>query len=411
MNEIVELRIDSLAFGGAGVARWRGEVVFVAGVVPGERIRARIWDQRKSFCRARLMEVLEAAPDRIEPVCPFAVIPWSRPWAISPFCAGCSYQHLRYGAEVAAKQRQGTEVLVQAGMGSVPLAVEAADPPIGYRNKGVLHAAVEDGDCRLGYVQEDNRSILDIPACPLWHPDLNGCLAELRAKPGSLRGFRDQGRLTLRHTARDGAVWWRGSPKTSDPWLHESTGLGELLVPRNAFFQVHPRMGGRLCEWVRDRIRDRPGEWVADLYCGVGVFGLLAAREGRRVVGIESHGQAIEAAVINADRLGLDRSRVRWITGDAAHVWPEVSAGENPEAGMVVVDPPRTGLDPRLIEHLTARPVGTVLYISCGPDTLGRDLKGLAAGGYAVRSAMLMDLFPRTPHFEMVVELVRRTAS
>lgn len=406
MNETCALTIESLAFGGAGISRLEGEVVFIPGVLPGERVRVSIIDRRRSFCRARLLEVLEAAPERIAPICPFAVIPWSRPLATSPFCPGCSYQQMTYAAECESKRRQLQGFLSHAVSETIPIQVEGAPDPLGYRNKGVLHAAVEAGDCRLGYVQEDNQTVLDIPACPLLHPDLNACLAELRGRPGFLKSFRDQARLTLRRSEPDGAIWWRGSPKTSDSWLHETTLLGDLLVPRNAFFQVNPEVANRLLGWVQNRIRASSCVTVIDLYCGVGIFGLIAAAEGRTVRGVESHGQAIEAARINTARLGFDPARVTWQTGDAARVWPTWAESLDLKSSQVVVDPPRTGLDPELCRHLTKRPVSSLLYISCGPDTLARDLKQLTAGGYAIQSVALFDMFPRTPHFETAVELI-----
>jgi 23S rRNA (uracil1939-C5)-methyltransferase len=406
MSETCELTIESLAFGGSGIARWEGEVVFIPGVLPGERVRVLMVDHRRSFCRARLLEILDAAPERIPPVCPFAVIPWSRPWATSPFCPGCTYQQMTYAAECDSKRRQLHDFLTHAVSEEIPIQVEGALEPMGYRNKGVLHAAVEPEECRLGYVQEDNHTVLDIPGCPLLHPDLNACLAELRGRPGFLKGFRDQARLTLRRTEPDGANWWRGSPKSSDPWLHETTLVGDLLVPRNAFFQVNLPVADRLFKWVQDRIRSSPCDTVVDLYCGVGIFGLIAAAEGRKVLGVESHGQAIDAARINTGRLGFDPARVAWQTGDAGRVWPALAATLDLKSCQVVIDPPRAGLDPELCRHLTERPVSSLLYVSCGPDTLARDLKRLTTGGYEIRSVALFDMFPRTPHFETAVELV-----
>jgi 23S rRNA (uracil1939-C5)-methyltransferase len=406
MSDPHDVTIESLAFGGAGIARLDGEVVFVPGVLPGERVRVSIVDRRRSFCRARLLEVLDAAPERMVPVCPFSVIPWSRPWATSPFCPGCAYQQMTYPAECESKRRQLQDFLAHAVAGTISIRLEGAPDPLGYRNKGGLHAAVEAGACLLGYVQEDNRTVLDIPQCPLLHPDLNACLAELRSRPGFLKGFRDQARLTLRRTETDGALWWRGSPKTSDPWLHETTLLGDLLVPRNAFFQVNPAVADRLFRWVQDRIRATPCDTIVDLYCGVGIFGLIAAAEGRTVRGVESHGQAIDAARINTGRLGFDPARITWQAGDAARVWPALAATLDLKSCQVVIDPPRTGLDPELCRHLTERPVKSLLYISCGPDTLARDLKILTTGGYRISSVTLFDMFPRTPHFETAVELV-----
>lgn len=406
MNATPVLSIESLAFGGDGVARLDGEVVFVPGVMAGERVRVEVVDRRRSYCRARLLEVCDAVPGRVDPVCPFAIRPWPRPYASSPFCPGCAYQHLAYDAECETKLRQLRDFLTPVGAAALPIRLEAAPQPLGYRNKGVLHAAVDAGEYRLGYVQEDNRTVLDIQGCPLLSADLNACLAGLRARPGFLRGFRDQARLTLRWTEKNGAVWWRGSAKSSDPWLHETTFLGDLLVPRNAFFQVNPPVAGRLMEWVRDRIRATPCETVFDLYCGVGLFGLIAAAEGRVVYGVESHGQAIEAARINAARLGCDPARVVWQTGEVARVWPDLAQTVRPEACLGIIDPPRTGLDPEICRLLVAQPLAALLYISCGPDTLARDLKRLMDGGYALRSVALFDMFPRTPHFETAVELV-----
>lgn len=406
MEPVETGHIDRVAFGGAGVTRLDGCVVFVPGVLPGETVRFRIRAGKKTHAQAELVEVLTPSPDRRPNACPFMSHPRGRGPLADPVCAGCAYGHVAYERETALKQEQFGEALARIG----GLADLTPEPPLAsprelhYRNKITLHAQLDGTECRLGYLQLDNRTVLDIPACPLAAPDLETLLRDLRARPGFFRTLRDGMRLTLRRTDRDGALYWRGEPGPREPWLEESTPVGPLRVPRGSFFQVNPAAAALLIEAVQAIVRQVAPAWFLDLFCGVGLFSLAAARTGVPAgVGLDLDPAAIAAAVCNAQRHGLDGYRFRACPVERG-LDEELRAAPLGQT-LLLLDPPRTGLDPAVTALLAAHRPRDIVYVSCAADTLARDLARLTGAGYGVRSARMVDLFPRTAHFESVTWL------
>jgi tRNA/tmRNA/rRNA uracil-C5-methylase (TrmA/RlmC/RlmD family) len=407
------LLIDDLAYGGKGVARLGdGKVCFIPGVAPGETVQASISKDRDSFVEAHLVQVLDPSPHRILPACPLAA---GGQAGLSPFllasdgrCPGCTYQHLAYGEEVRIKQSQLRDLLVrQADCGAEALLPpQPAPSPLGYRNKMTLHAQKDGRNTRLGYVAEDNQTVLDVAACPIACPPVNECLARLLDQPSFLHGLRDGMPVTFRWTEHNGAVWWRGAAGRRESWLVESTPLGPLSVPRDSFFQVNPAVSALLLSHVMEHLASCRPETVVDLYCGVGLFALAAARTGAPdVTGIDLDGPGIEAAIYNARQMGLPA--IRWVAGPAQRAISALESFRTGRKSLLMVDPPRAGLGRALVQDILHHPPERLLYISCAPDTMARDIAWLKAGGYTLEQARLFDMFPRTPHFETVAALKR----
>lgn len=400
--------IESLAFGGEGVARLDGCVVFVPGVLPGEKVLFRIAAARESYARGELLELLEPAADRIEPVCPFMIRPRGIGPCAPPVCPGCAYGHLPYARELAVKQAQFRDALIRLGGVANPVFRPplASPRPLGYRNKITLHARKEGRETVLGYRAADSRAVLDVPACPLAAEPINDLLAALRDKPGFFNTLRDGMDVTVRWTEHDGALYWRGAPGAGEPWLRETTPGGPLLVPRGSFFQVNPWAAALLFETVRAILRQAAPARMVDLYCGVGFFSLAACRAGvARGAGVDSDPAAIAAAVQNGRRPGMTG-----FTFDAGDVEKGIGPllAESPAAStLLLVDPPRTGLASSVTEAILRAAPRDLVYVSCAADTLARDLARLTAGGYHPKRLHLVDLFPRTPHFESVAWLRR----
>jgi len=392
------LTIGDVAYGGRGVGRYEGRVVFVDGALPGESAEVEVARLARNFAEARLLGVAVPSPDRIEPACP-----------LSGRCPGCRYQHVSEAAELRIKQAQLKSLFQRLGGLDPSLCAEPVGSPLalGYRNKIVLHAWRESGRLALGYFGEDNTTVLDVEACPLASPGINRRLADLRADAVFLASLQTHNKVTLRETASDGVVHWVGpAPEGGRPWLTERTPLGELFVPRGGFFQVNPPVAGLVVEAVSGHLRAASPRAVIDAYGGVGVFAFAAARNGvERVFAVDADGPATEAGVENARRLGL--GNVEFFAGQAAWGTARRLRACDPGQTLVIVDPPRAGLERAMLAALIRVPPAGIVYVSCAADTLARDLAHLGAAGYRIVETRLFNMFPRTAFFESVTRLVR----
>ena len=386
IGEQFQCEISACGFGGDGIARYQGVTVFIPGALPGERVIAELTGIRRDFWRARVVRFGSRSPERCEPACPLA-----------GRCPGCSYQHCSYELENQLKQAQLANFPAAVGVTLPPPL--APEPVLGYRNKLVLHVRQVGRETEIGYVGSDNVTVCDLEACPLAHPAINAKLRELRADPGFAHTVRDGMELTLRYTEKDGVSYWRNRPSIKLPPLHETTSLGELLVPPGAFFQVNRAGMELLLGLLREVLLERPRGGFLDLYCGVGLFGCAAAAAGvERVVAVELDAAAADCARTNLRRCGAAAPEV--IAAEAEKELPRVLE-HLPEDTLTVVDPPRTGLHGRAVAALNAGPLRELIYISCHPATWSRDAGRLAAGGWRLQSVRLVNLFPRTGHFEL----------
>jgi 23S rRNA (uracil1939-C5)-methyltransferase len=399
--------VERVAFGGSGVTRQDdGCVVFVPGVLPGETIRYRITARHRTFVVGELLEVLKPSKDRIVPECPLMIQPRGLGPEAHPYCPGCSYGHAAYRRELALKQEQLEEVM--ARIGGIKDAVYGkpigSPQPLHYRNKITLHTQKDRNETRFGYMGFDNKTVLDIPACPLAVPPVEALLKTLREKPGFFETLRHDMDVTLRWSERDGAVYWRGSAPSKESWLQETTSAGPLLVPREGFFQVNPWAAVKLFEAVQKLIRKIKARHFVDLYCGAGFFSLAAFKAGMKEgVGLDSDSGQIAAAAENARR--HDMTGFTFQAAMAEHGLKPLLRDASSGATLLLVDPPRTGLEVGVTSVIAAAKPRDVIYVSCAADTLARDLGRLVGAGYELKQLQLVDMFSRTSHFETVAWL------
>ena len=399
---IRELEIGDVAYGGRGVGRDEGLVVFVPGALPGERVRVRLTARHKRFCEADLIDVLTSAPTRQSPDCPLSNADRPPPQR----CPGCRYQHVSYTEEVRLKDSQLRSLLIRIGrFENPPVSPPVPAPePLGYRNKLVLHADQKENNTVLGYVADDNTSILDVPVCPLAAPAIQEALTQYRSVPKALQALPSGTAVTFRHTAHDGVYVRPGGPRPPT-CLTESTVLGDLQVPCRSFFQVNPRVADRLVEAVQAALNPEHDETVADLYGGVGLFAIAARKAGcARVLTVDTDHAAVDAARRNAEALGV--GEIDCLPMDAEAGLAYLAESSDPMRTAVIVDPPRRGLDAGITQSILDFLPRRLLIVSCAPDTLARDLKQLDSA-YALDSVRLFDMFPRTACFECLAVLTR----
>ena len=406
-GEVVRLTITGMAYGGEAVGRSdAGAVVFVWGAMPGEEVLVEITDKRKRFWRGQVREVLTPSPERVEPGCP-----------IFEVCGGCQWQHMSYPAQVEAKQT----ILLDQVRQAYPEARERLGPPLAmavpwhYRN--VAHFVGNEAGVP-SYRRWQSHELVEVPVCPISQEPVNAALPQYRGDlyPGE--------RLSLRCSADGTQIQaWRGEGEGEGGRMLTETVLGyRYRVSPRAFFQVNTKLERRApLTWPRDGQDDPAAEptsltedmvrlvlagvegytdqAVVDAYCGVGLFSLPLAARARRVIGIEETGDAVLDAIDNAATAGL--SNTIFLQGSAGALLPAVAEA----ISAVVLDPPRTGVDESALRAITSKGIPRIVYVSCNPSTLARDLKVLREGGYTLDWLRLIDLFPQTLHIEAVAVL------
>lgn len=387
--------MEKLVYGGEGLARLNGRVVFTPFVLPGERIRARARQEKPGLVRADTLEVVDAAPERVAAPCPY----FGR-------CGGCHYQHAPYEYQLALKRRILTEELRRLGKidwaGEIPT---VSAEPWGYRNRAQLH--IEDG--RLGYREARSHRLCPIDHCPIGSPKLNeaiGALAGMMRDPRwprfvrSIEVFTDEREVQINVLDTDRPV----ARRFFDWCAEEIPGVvpgaldyeGRFRVSSNSFFQVNRLLADRLVETA---LAGASGETALDLYAGVGLFSLPLARRFRQVTAIESGGGAVRDLQFNATRAGLDNIRAEQRTAE------EFLAGTESAFDFVILDPPRAGIGKAVVDRLAAVRPRRLAIVACDPATLARDLSALVAHGFTLEKLTLVDLFPQTFHLETVAEL------
>jgi 23S rRNA (uracil1939-C5)-methyltransferase len=386
--------VEKLVYGGEGLARLDGRVVFTPFVLPGERIRAEARQEKPGLVRAQAVEVLAPSPERVAAPCPY----FSR-------CGGCHYQHAPYEYQLEAKRAILIEELRRLGKIEPPGEIGiVAGEPWAYRNRAQLH--VENG--RLGFREARSHRLCAIDHCPISSPAVNDAIRTLVSmqRDGrwprfvrSLEVFTDERQVQLNVLETDRPVARRFFDWAAELIPGMVTGAldyeGRFRVSSNSFFQVNRFLHDRLAEAALEGLE---GETALDLYAGVGLFSMPLARQFRRVMAIESGGGAVRDLQFNAERAGLSNLKSEQRSAE------EYLAGcKTPD--LVVVDPPRAGIGKLVVERLLQVRPKRLVIVACDPSTLARDLSGLVGGGYRIAKMTLVDLFPQTFHMETVVRL------
>ncbi|HEY6445475.1 MAG TPA: class I SAM-dependent RNA methyltransferase [Acidobacteriaceae bacterium] len=427
----MKLRIEKPIYGGAGLAREGGKAVFVPFTLPGETVEARIAEDHGGYAQAELEAVIEPSPARVAAPCPsFGA------------CGGCHYQHAGYAAQVEMKRSILRETLDRAHIRDIPEIAALTGEPLGYRNRIRLH--VERNPFRLGYKLRKSRITLPIDVCPIAAPALERAIGALHragadlglaALANELELFTnaDQSSLLLSlwtscpagEAQRLLAAAWPGlrdmlpaltgagvfsalkhrAPsqllaRAGDPWLMYAVAGSDYRVSLGSFFQANRFLLDSLVRLVTD---GELGDNAWDLYAGVGLFSLPLASIFAELTAVESAAGSVRDLRENLRSNGPRPPRV--VAADTAAFLRR--AVEQPMAppDLVVVDPPRAGLDRDVTTHLGKLRSPRITYVSCDPSTLSRDLAALLESGYRLRRLHLVDLFPQTYHMETVAHL------
>ncbi len=436
-GEQLEVEIDSLAFGGRGVARSEGLVVFVAGALPGDRVRVEITKAKKRFAEARTVELLQPSAERIADRCVHEGEP----------CPGAPWQGLTYERQLTHKSEQVDEALRRIG-GLDGFELEPIEPALEqwrYRNKLEYSFGERDGEPTLGFHARGRWDlIVDVDDCRLasergnaarnavreWAQLESVPAYDSRAREGVLRnlvvreGWRTgqiQTRLVTSaaafpkppvdlHTAIEGDSGGTDGPTgvLGEERLREELSGLKLEMSHGAFFQTNTEMAERLYAIAAGYAGLSGKERVFDLYCGIGTIGLTMAAKAGEVWGVEIVPEAIADAERNAEQNKIENAH--FFAGSArTGVRPLIEQAGKPD--VVVIDPPRAGLSQKIVRRLIECEAKKIVYVSCNPTTLAPNAAQLVEAGYTLRRVKPVDMFPQTPHIECVALLEKNPAS
>lgn len=440
-NEIYETEITGLTSEGSGVGRIDGMAVFVPYALPEETVRLKILKVNKSYAYGKMLDVLKPSPERAEPLCP-----------VFFRCGGCGLQHMTYEAELKFKTDKVKQDLKR--IGGLDITVEKCEPSpeiAGYRNKAQYPVGLRNGQVCTGFFAKRTHDIIPINSC-LIQSDFSRIAADsvkeymeaagvsaYDEKSGSgcirhiyVRNSKTEALLTIVTTYKNiphkdklveiirkncpfvcGIVQNVNSKKTNvvmgsenitlwgNPCLTDTLCGLEFEISPVSFYQVNHDQTERLYTCAAELAQVKNTDTVLDLYCGIGTISLFMAKHAGKVYGVEIVPQAIENAKKNAEINGIENAE--FVVGDA-----KTAAERFSDADIVIIDPPRAGCDAAVIDHITRISPERVVYVSCNPSTLARDLKIFNDKGYEPKIARPFDLFPRTEHVETIVLLQNR---
>jgi 23S rRNA (uracil1939-C5)-methyltransferase len=445
-GQLVEVMITDLNDTGEGVGRLEGRVVFVPDTVVGDRILVRLVRVKSNYANGKLHQLLEASPHRIRPNC-----------IVADKCGGCQWQHIDYHYQLEAKQNLVIQALEHIGGFTSPAVapILTTDTSLAYRNKATYPLKRSaTGQVQAGYYHQGSHQLINLNQCPVQDARLNPLLAEIKQDIEQLgwsvyNEERHQGRLrhlSLRIGRRTGEMlltlvttdwrlqnldaqaekWLTRYPKlvgicvnrnpnrtnvifgdetrciAGQPYLREEFAGLQLQLKPETFFQVNTEVAEALLNAIVEQLALKGDEILVDAYCGIGTFTLPLAQRVRQAIGIELQSASVEQAQLNAQLNGI--SNVAFRTGTVEAVLPQIEIRPD----VVLLDPPRKGCDRAVIETLLMTAPKYIVYVSCKPATLARDLKLLChTGGYQLAHVQPADFFPQTPHVECAAFLVR----
>lgn len=448
-NKDYEIYIDGFGSMGEGIGKIDNFTVFVKGAVKGEKVKAKITKVNKNFAFGRVMEIVEKSKDRVEPICPA----YKR-------CGGCQMQHLSYEAQLEFKKQKVIDCIERIGkikMDSVTVHdTIGMEPPYYYRNKVQLPVGEKNGEVQIGFYAERSHEIINIDKCYIQFEAANGIIKLVKEwmNKFKIQGYDEEtGKGTLRHimirkgfktnqimlvlvTVNEalpykkeliesitqnidgitGIIQNINRKKTNvilgdkeitlwgDKEIQDYIGEFKFNISSKSFFQVNPVQTEKLYAAALKYAGLTGNEVVFDAYCGTGTISLFLSQNAKMVYGVEIIPEAIENAKINATQNKV--TNAEFIVGKSEEEIPKlIERGIKPE--IVVVDPPRKGCEKVLLESIANAGPRTIVYVSCDPATLARDLGILSELGYEVKEVQPVDMFPATGHVETVVRIVR----
>lgn len=448
IEENYELIINGYSHQGEGIGRVNNFTVFVPGAILGERVRVKISEVKKNFARSRLEEVILSSPHRTKPLCP-----------VYHLCGGCQLQHIVYEKQLEIKRLAAQDALIRLGQQKVEtLPVIGMEYPWRYRNKGYFQVNQEKGRVRLGFYKAGSYDFVPASGCVLFSSQINKLVSYLEeqlslqkvtaynSKTGRgnlrkilIRESKSTGEIMIVFITKEDNLGFDENilndlvrtfpqvvsiyqninriPKAvlsgkdfrlleGKPDLEEAIGPFRFKISPQSFFQVNVAQAKILNEKILEYANLSGEETVIDSYCGTAAISIYLAKQARKVYGIEIEKSAIRDAKINCELNNI--SNIKFFTGGAEE-WLYRWRRKGEEVHIIIVDPPRKGCSPKTLKEITKIKPKQILYVSCNPATLARDVKYLTKDDdYKLKKVLPIDMFPQTGHIECIASLERR---
>ena len=382
-KECISLKIESVAFGGDGVGRRDGLVIFVPFTAPGDVAEVEITHRKKNFARGRLLKIITPSPLRTDPLCRYY-----------GSCGGCTYQHIRYDHQLEIKRKQVEDAFLKIGGIRTPNvnAVIASPRFYAYRGKATLHAQKTRAGLKLGFMDISGGALADIAQCEIMHETINDQIRQIRSE-GIIRSGKED--ITL----------WSGGQNRSDETVIRTVCGREFLVPYDGFFQANLYLTDCMVAEVLRLVDSEKRGTVVDACCGCGLFSLFLAPHASKIIGVEINEKSVHFAKLNVERQGVNNAE--FICGDVSEVLHRLAQTQE-KVDMMVLDPPRTGLESETVDAILEIQPSDIVYISCNPATQARDVRRFREAGFDLYQIQPLDMFAQTEHIETIC-LLKRT--
>ena len=431
-NNKIELHIERLVYGGKGLGRHNNMVVFVPDVITGEKVLVEVRTRKKDYAEAELIEIIKPSPHRITPACP-----------IYHECGGCQWMHMDYPFQVQAKREVVAETL-KRGLKTEDIAVPPLIPsstPLNYRQRVQFKVQYENGSYQIGYYKRETHQLVDVDECLLLRPLLNKALKKIRLllNSGKITQLTNLKELHMHCSSDERAIafilYADGISKdkienlfkeiketvseaagiifidkykkriiAGNPFIEEELQGISFRISADSFSQIDWEQNKSLVKLALDYIGDKQYNNGLDLFCGIGNFTLFIAKNADNVIGIDSGKTAIDDAEYNSKKNLI--KNIRFMYNDVKYRMASLLA-EGSCFDLVLIDPPRNGVGKESVNLIAGFQPSKIIYISCNPVTLSRDIVYFKAKGYEIKRLQAVDMFPQTYHIETVAELVK----
>jgi 23S rRNA (uracil1939-C5)-methyltransferase len=384
------LRVEKFAGEGVSIAYENDKIVFIRYAIPGELIKVNIYKETKSYSMAEPVEILEPSPDRIKPECRYFAL-----------CGGCDYQMMNYEKQIEIKKQLAVETFSKIGKIDISAIIEVIESPEKFNYRNTETFKVNPRAKKIGFFRKDTKSVVDLEKCYLAMNGINLALDSVR-KQSDFPPHNFKVRTT---GSGDTVVNWIKTDEYKDSLVYESIKAGNIeikfKISKDSFFQVNNSVIPLWIEKIISFLDKDLHERIFDLYCGIGLITLFVSHFSRETIGVEISSSSIKDAIHNVEINGIT-SNVKFIEGSVEEKLEELGS-----ADVMIIDPPRKGLDNQALDTLLKYLPEKIIYSSCKSSTMARDIN-ILSDKYKLEKIVLVDMFPQTHHSEMLSLLIRK---